>query len=175
MTSPTESDSLSSLLTDFEGFSKEGAIVLAKIDGERMKERFTVMITHGRMEGGFFRKDGDNLLELLQEARSAYLDPSERMNRPESEMPIPTSKRRALHFIWFLITFLSLLGLTTLVIASFLPAQVSPGQLGYAVGRHGLWLLMASAIIVWLASSRDWLPGPGRNSSHARPPTPRRS
>lgn len=74
MTSPTEPDTLASLMAELDEFSKDGAIVLVKIDGERSKNRFTVMIREGRMGDDYFRKDGDNLVGLLQEARSAYPD-----------------------------------------------------------------------------------------------------
>jgi hypothetical protein len=61
--------------------------------------------------------------------------------------------------IWFLVIFLSLLGLTTLVMASFIHGLISPEQFGYEVGRKAIWLMIASFVIVALASKYGWLPG----------------
>ena len=63
------------------------------------------------------------------------------------------------HAIWGIVIFFSLMGLTTLVIASSLDSAVSPEQLGYMVGRKLFWLLGGTALILFTASARGWLPG----------------
>lgn len=73
--------------------------------------------------------------------------------------------RTVAQIIWFLVTFLSLLGLTTLAMASFLQGTFTPEQFGYEVGRKAIWLLVASFVIVALASRRGWLPGVSSRSS----------
>ena len=72
--------------------------------------------------------------------------------------------RALLQIVWFVVIFLSLLGLTAIVVASFLSNPMSPQQFGYAVGRYAIWLLIAAGIIVWLSSSHGWLPGIQRSS-----------
>lgn len=72
--------------------------------------------------------------------------------------------------IWLLVTFLSLLGLTTLAMASVLQGTFTPEQFGYAVGRKAIWLLIATFAIVAIASRRGWLPGVSpRGSGHGGP------
>jgi hypothetical protein len=75
--------------------------------------------------------------------------------------------RVLLHIVWFVVIFLSLLGLTALVVASFLSNPMSPEQFGYAVGRYATWLLILTGIILWLSSGRGWLPGLQRSRSDA--------
>jgi hypothetical protein len=75
--------------------------------------------------------------------------------------------RLLLQIVWFVVIFFSLLGLTALVVASFLPDPMSPAQFGYAVGRYAIWLLLSSAVIVGFSSSRGWLPGVQRRRSDA--------
>ena len=75
--------------------------------------------------------------------------------------------RALLHIVWFAVIFLSLLGLTALVVASFLPNPMSPEQFGYAVGRHAVWLFIVTGIILWLSSGRGWLPSLQRSRPDA--------
>jgi hypothetical protein len=75
--------------------------------------------------------------------------------------------RLLLQVVWFVVIFLSLLGLTALVVASFLPDPMSPAQFGYAVGRYAVWLLLLAVVIVAFSSSRGWLPGIPRHRSDA--------
>ncbi|HEX2746527.1 MAG TPA: hypothetical protein VHM91_00900 [Verrucomicrobiales bacterium] len=59
---------------DAPGFDgKEGAIVLVKIDGERDKNKYTVVLTGGRFGRElYFRKNGDDVTQLILEAANDY-------------------------------------------------------------------------------------------------------
>ena len=75
--------------------------------------------------------------------------------------------RVLVQIIWFVVIFMSLLGLAALVVASSLPDPMSPQHFGYAVGRYAIWLLVAAAVIVALCSHRGWLPGLQRSAPDA--------
>jgi hypothetical protein len=64
-----------------------------------------------------------------------------------------------LQIVWFVVLFLGLFGLTTLVVASFLQGPIYPEQFGYAVGRYVLWPLLLAGVLVIVGSPRGWLPG----------------
>lgn len=55
-----------------EKIGQEGGIVFMKIDGERPSNRYTVGLSGGKMGDEFFRKDGDNLDQLLTELVAFY-------------------------------------------------------------------------------------------------------
>jgi hypothetical protein len=54
------------LLWKLEALAREGAVVLLKMDGERLDNLFTVLISRGPDES--FRKDGTDVRALLTEA-----------------------------------------------------------------------------------------------------------
>lgn len=50
----------------------EGSVVLVKLDGERETDCYTLVITGGLLGDDYFRKDSDDLVELIQEAVNFY-------------------------------------------------------------------------------------------------------
>jgi hypothetical protein len=61
------------LLAGLDAIGREGANVVVKIDGGRPDGSFyTVVISGGRLEEEFFRKDSGDLAALLQEAVEFY-------------------------------------------------------------------------------------------------------
>jgi len=67
--------------------------------------------------------------------------------------------RTAIHVAWFLVIFLALLGVYTLLVASFLNGPVYPQEFGYKVGQSVFPLIAISGAIVYFSSARGWLPG----------------
>jgi len=66
--------SLADLLSSFQAIAEDGAVALIKIDGERITQRYTVVVTGPKIRECPFRMDGDNLRELLEEAIAFYAD-----------------------------------------------------------------------------------------------------
>lgn len=50
----------------------EGSVVVVKLDGQRTKSRYTVVISDGLLGEDYFRKDGDDLDELVSEGVNFY-------------------------------------------------------------------------------------------------------
>jgi hypothetical protein len=63
---------LGSLLAVLDAIGKDGASALLKVDGERQKAVYTVVISGGRLGEAFFRKDADDVHALLREAIDFY-------------------------------------------------------------------------------------------------------
>lgn len=63
------------LLAAFDAIGRHGVNALIKIDGARLEGSvYTVVISGGKLGEEFFRKDGKDLVALLREAISFYLD-----------------------------------------------------------------------------------------------------
>lgn len=61
------------LMAVLDAIGREGMNVVVKIDGERSNEAvYTIVISGGRLDRSFFRKDGCDLLTLLQDAIEFY-------------------------------------------------------------------------------------------------------
>ena len=50
----------------------EGCVVVVKLDGLRSQNCYTLVISDGPLREDFFRKDGDDLDELIKEAVNFY-------------------------------------------------------------------------------------------------------
>jgi hypothetical protein len=59
-------DDILPLFRKLEALAREGAVVVLKMDGERLHNLFTVLISRGQDEA--FRKDGADVRALLTEA-----------------------------------------------------------------------------------------------------------
>src|SRR5689334_22148412 len=55
-----------SLLQVMDVIAKEGATVVVKFDGERTADRYTVIISGGRLGADFYRGDSDDLSNSLE-------------------------------------------------------------------------------------------------------------
>lgn len=63
----------SGLLAVFDAIGRDGASAIVKVDGARPDGSiYTVVVSGGKLEDAFFRKDGADLDALLQEAISFY-------------------------------------------------------------------------------------------------------
>lgn len=51
-----------------ERIADQGSVTVVKIDGEREREKFTVLVTGGPFASEPFRTDGDDLAALLDQA-----------------------------------------------------------------------------------------------------------
>jgi hypothetical protein len=61
-----------SLLQVLEVIANEGATAIVKMDGERSTNRYTVIISGGKLGTDSYRGDGDDLRTLLEEAVARY-------------------------------------------------------------------------------------------------------
>ena len=50
----------------------EGSVVVVKLDGERHENRYTLVITGGLLGENYFRKDSDDLGDLIRDAVNFY-------------------------------------------------------------------------------------------------------
>lgn len=58
---------------DIETIAKDGASVVIKLDGQRSEDNFySVILSGGKLNDGFFRKDGSELNSLLKELIEYY-------------------------------------------------------------------------------------------------------
>lgn len=58
---------------DIEAIAKDGASVIIKLDGQRSEDKFySVILSGGKLNDGFFRKDGSELNFLLKELIEYY-------------------------------------------------------------------------------------------------------
>lgn len=65
------------LMAILDGAGRDGANVVVKIDGGRPEGSVYTVVISGPIFGeSFFRKDGDDLLELLREAIDYYVQAS---------------------------------------------------------------------------------------------------
>ncbi|HEX9985079.1 MAG TPA: hypothetical protein VGF69_17600 [Thermoanaerobaculia bacterium] len=71
-----------SLVNVVEVIAAEGATAIVKLDGERGTNRYTVIISGGRLGVDFYRGDGDDLRKLLEEAVVFY---DEKVWRPTND------------------------------------------------------------------------------------------
>lgn len=59
---------MNDLLAMLEEAAQQGSVMVIKVDGERPQDRFSVILSGGTVPAGQFRRDGDNLPELLDSA-----------------------------------------------------------------------------------------------------------
>ena len=59
---------LAERLAVLERVADQGSVTVVKIDGEREREKFTVLVTGGAFASEPFRADGDDLAALLDQA-----------------------------------------------------------------------------------------------------------
>lgn len=52
--------------------SNEGSVVIVKLDGQRSQNCYTLLISDGLLGGEYFRKDGDDLDEMINEGANFY-------------------------------------------------------------------------------------------------------
>ena len=63
----------SDLLAVFDVIGRDGANALVKVDGGRSNGSvYTVVVSGGSLGESFFRRDGDDLIELLSDAIAFY-------------------------------------------------------------------------------------------------------
>jgi hypothetical protein len=71
--SATQWSSSLRLLGALDAIAQDGAVAVMKIDGKRPRDqRYTVVVSGGRLGSEFFHRDGDNLQSLLADAANFY-------------------------------------------------------------------------------------------------------
>ncbi|HEY9132882.1 MAG TPA: hypothetical protein VIM98_14110 [Dyella sp.] len=60
------------LLAGLDAIGRDGSVVLIKVDGARSEMPYSVVISGQRLGDSFFRKDGGDVLSLMQEAIEFY-------------------------------------------------------------------------------------------------------
>ena len=64
---------LDSLFIELNAIARDGASVIVKLDGARTAELFySVVISGGNLKEDYFRKDGGDLIPLIQEGVDYY-------------------------------------------------------------------------------------------------------
>lgn len=63
---------MSAMMAALEAIGKDGATVVLKFDGGRPESMYTVVVSGASLGDSFFRKDGSQVLSLLQEAVEFY-------------------------------------------------------------------------------------------------------
>ncbi len=63
------------LLAAFDAIGRVCSTALVKVDGERSKNVYTVLLSGGRLGKRVFRKDGDDLPGMLREAIVFFVAP----------------------------------------------------------------------------------------------------
>lgn len=63
---------LAPFLASFEAIGNDGVVAIVKVDGLRENNRFTVVLSGGKLVESPFRMDGDELRVLLEQAIAFY-------------------------------------------------------------------------------------------------------
>jgi hypothetical protein len=87
---------LDALVPEIERLQKNGAVVLLKWDGERSKDRCTVVVAHAA-KGYTFRRDSEDIQSSLREAINDYWSRMPAMNKNKEFRCMPNNRVEHAH------------------------------------------------------------------------------